>query len=149
MWRDRLQDRDKYQRTFSGRELVSQSLPGAQEFRKVLSRLNEEFMHPNPDFAYRDMTVQNEGQAVLVRIELFDKPAAIHEAHLLAYLNWLDRIRQSSNALVGNILAPPVQGMQPCPIYGEVNRDRATDLAKREPLARRILEELGLWQLSD
>jgi hypothetical protein len=83
VWRDRLQDRDKYQRTFSGRELVSQSLPGAQEFRKVLSRLNEEFMHPNPDFAYRDMTVQNEGQAVLVRIELFNLPRSTKHISLL------------------------------------------------------------------
>jgi hypothetical protein len=53
----------------------------------VLTRINDNFMHPNPDFTYRDFTQLDEGNSVLLRIELFNVDPAMHEACLLAYLN--------------------------------------------------------------
>ncbi len=92
------------------------------------------------------MTVQDRGQTVLLEIQFFDRRPEIHEAHLLAYLNLLDLIRQSSISLIGNLCASE-KGTKPGPAYAEVNWERASDLAKRNLLARKVLDELGLWKL--
>jgi len=146
VWRNRNKEWRKYQDTFSGKKLISKSLPRAQKFQEVLTRLNDNYMHPNPDFTYRDMTIQDEGSTLLVKIEFFDKRAEIHEAHVLAFLNLFDLIRQSSNSLISSILGPPAREPQPCPVYVKVNKERARSLAGRNALARKILEELGLWE---
>jgi hypothetical protein len=147
VWRNRLIDRDAYRQTFSGQGLVSASLPRSAEFRRVLSRLNDEFMHPNPEFTYRDTRVVDEGRTVVIALDYFDRNIDIHEAHVLAYLNLLDEIVWSSLALVNSILGPdPTFGARR-QHYSEVEGARAGALAGRNQPSRRILEELGLWVL--
>lgn len=144
VWKNRRQDHKAYKKTFSGTNLVSGSLPRGSEFRKVLGRLNDEFMHPNPDFTYRDVTIHDQGKTVLVNIEYFDKKGGDHEAHLLAYLNLLDCARLSSLELINNLCGPPKEEAKACPVYAELNRERASRLAKSDPQAKKVLEELGL-----
>jgi hypothetical protein len=145
VWRNRLTDRDAYRQTFSGQGLVSTSLPRSAEFRRVLSRLNDEFMHPNPEFTYRDTTIVDEGRTFVIALDYFDRNSDIHEAHVLAYLNLLDEIVWSSLALVNSILEPdPTFGARR-QHYSEVEGARALSLAVRSQPSRRILEELGLW----
>ena len=87
--------------------MVSNSLPRSADLRKVLTRLNDDFMHPNPDFTYRDMTVQNQGLSLALEIQFFDMVPEVHKAHLLAYLNLLDVILQASESLVNALCGPP------------------------------------------
>jgi hypothetical protein len=71
IWKERYSNRKAYQKTFSGKSLVSNSFPRSQEIQKVLSRLNDDFMHPNPDFTYRDMSIRNHGSSYLLEIQFF------------------------------------------------------------------------------
>jgi hypothetical protein len=147
IWKERKTNRKAYDKAFWGKDLISTSLHRSDEFRKILSRLNDEFMHPNPDFTYRDVRVQHQGNSVLVEIQFFDMSPESHEAHLLAYMNLFDVILSASEGLVNSLcgLRSPDPWIRK-PI-AELARSRAEILASRNPLAKMIMEELGLWQL--
>ncbi len=146
IWKNRQLDWQSYKQTFAGRAIESKSLPQSNAFRQVLSRLNDEFMHPNPTFAYRDATQKDESNEVLLEIQCFDTESDTHEAHLLAYLNLLDLVVGASTSLVESLCGPssgpPARGE-----YATQELVRATELAARNGLAKIIMEELGLWRL--
>jgi hypothetical protein len=91
IWREREVNPKAYRQEFSGTALGSKSLPRSADFRQVLTHLNDEFMHPNPAFTYRDTTVKTDAAGHLIEIQFFDVSANLHEAHLLAYLNLMDK----------------------------------------------------------
>jgi hypothetical protein len=146
IWKNRHVDWKSYNQTFAGRAMESKSLPQSDAFRQVLSRLNDEFMHPNPTFTYRDATQKDEGNDVLLEIQCFDTDPDIHEAHLLAYLNLLDLLGGASTGLVDSLYgaasAAPAREE-----YGTKELVRATRLVARNGLAKKVMEELGLWTL--
>jgi hypothetical protein len=146
IWKERLNDRGAYQRTFSGKALISKALITSKDFRDVLTHLNDNFVHPNPDFAYRDMTVRDQGPSVILEIQFFDKNSETHEAHLLAYLNLLDRICGASQGLLNSLCDPPSGKAVATQSFDEIAASRAAALATRNALAKRVMEELGLWK---
>jgi hypothetical protein len=145
IWRNRKADPDPYKRTFSSRALVSKSLPRSEDFQQVLKRLNDDFMHPNPDFTYRDMRVRDKGSELSIEIEFFDARTEIHEAHLLAYVNLIDLVVSSSEKVVTMLYGPTPAAPSARQAYAELEACRARVLATRDNLARKILGELGLW----
>ena len=146
IWRERCLDRKAYEQTFSRKALISKSLPRSADFRQVLSRLNDNFLHPNPDFAYRALTIQNRGPSGALEVQFFDLSPEVHEAHLLAYLNLLDLILQSSKSLVETLYGPALEQQQPRLILPDSEGLRAAKLAARCPLAKTVMEDLGLWR---
>jgi hypothetical protein len=50
IWNNRQQDRKAYQKTYTGTGLRSNSLPSAEDIQRVLSRVNDDFVHANPDY---------------------------------------------------------------------------------------------------
>jgi hypothetical protein len=146
IWHDRLVNRNAYQNAFSGRNLISKSLPRSSDFREVMTRLNDDFMHPNPDFTYRDMSVRESGEKLSLEIQFFDVVSDIHEGHLLAYLNLLDLIFCTSELLVNNLYGPPLTASTKRRTFTDDEALRAADLAIRNPTAKKVMEELGLWQ---
>jgi hypothetical protein len=146
VWRDRLTNRNAYQKAFSGKGLISKSLPRSREFRGVLTRLNDDFMHPNPDFTYRDMDVRSRGPILTLEIQFFDVISDVHEGHLLAYLNLLDLILWASESLVNNLYGPPPDASAVRQTFTGAAEARGVSLASRNPAAKKIMEKLGLWQ---
>jgi hypothetical protein len=138
-------DKKAYSNTFSGQGLRSKSLSRSGDLRDVLTRLNDNYMHPNPDFTYRDSTQVDAGDNVLLRIELFDIDPGMHEAHLVAYLNLVAVLVEESCKLVVDLLGSgdPQDGLN---LYKKNNELRARQLASAIPGAKKILEEYGLWQ---
>jgi hypothetical protein len=145
IWKDRQTDRKAYRNTFEGSALESHSLTNSADFRRVLSRLNDEFMHPNPDFAFRDATQTAENNAVLLDMQFFDMRAELHEAHVLAYMNLIERVVSASEDLVRALCGsdPAASGIRQA--YCKQERARATRLAAQNGSAKKVLEELGLW----
>jgi len=147
IWRTRESAKEAYIKTFQ-REIISKSLPRSAQFREVLSRLNDQFMHPNPEFVYRDTSIVDEGGSFLfLRTEYFDSidKTDIYESHLLAYLNLLDQICWSSDGLVRNLYGPSPKDLRPQRSFAESSEKTAIHLASSNPLCKKIMEELGLW----
>jgi len=145
IWKERHSNRKAYQKAFSGKSLVSKSFLRSHEIQKVLSRLNDDFMHPNPDFTYRDMSMRNHGSSFLLEIQFFDVSPVIHEAHLLAYLNLLEIIATESENLVKKLFGEIHPDPLPKPSFESVARSRASELSAKDPVAKKVMEELGLW----
>jgi len=146
IWRDRLVASKAYQKAFSGKSLISKSLPKSSDFREVLTRLNDNFIHPNPDFTYRDTSVHDIGQKLFLETQYFDVISDLHNGHLLAYLNLLDLIICASESLLNNLYGPPPNASNVRYIFAKAEASRAADLATRNPAARTVMEELGLWR---
>lgn len=140
-----------YTNAFSGKNLTSTSLPEAKRLRDVLTQLNDQFVHPNPYFAYRETDLRPvDSQTAQLATRFFDDRGELHEAHLLAYLHLLETIVISSDRLLGtifgNVTAAAVSA------DGSVVKQesvRAKSLADRDPVAKKIMEELGLWNFSN
>ncbi len=143
IWKDRRNHLDEYRRLFSGRGLISQSLPHSAEFRAVLNRVNDEYLHPNSDFGYRQTRVRPATPETLVlESPLFDRDPAIHEAHLLAYLHLSEMICGSCTTLLTQLLGA---SDNPESSRRSIISDRAKALALAHEGAKEILEELGIW----
>jgi len=139
-------DKRAYFNAFSGQNLKSKSISRSEDLRVVLTHLNDNFMHPNPDFTYRDSTQRDEGNKVLLKIELFDVNPDIHEACLIAYLNLVSVLTEESCKLVVGLLGSGdlQKGLNR---YEQTNEPRAKKLASTIPGAKRILEQYGLWRV--
>ena len=146
IWRDRLTNRKIFRKSFSEKGLISKSLPRCTDFREVLTRLNDYFMHPNPDFTYRDMSFREVGRDIAIEIQFFDVGSDIHEGHLLAYLNLLDMIVSASESLVNTLYSPPQNACSARKTFAIAAQARGASLAIRNSVAKRTMEELGLWQ---
>jgi hypothetical protein len=147
VWKNRQADRRAYRDAFEGTALESNSLANSADFRRVLSRLNDEFMHPNPDFAFRDATQTAQNNAVLLEIQCFDTSPELHEAHLLAYVNLIDRVVAASEGLVNCLCGSHPAAPAIREAYSKRESARATRIADRNNSAKRVLLELGLWNL--
>jgi len=148
IWKERDANRSLYNKTFSGDGLISSSLRRSADFRGILSRLNDQFVHPNPNFAYRDSSLREaSSETVVFETSFFDRQADLHEAHLLAYLNLLNEIVTSCDRLVENICGAPRTSALTAPMWpvSEHEAARAKRLAEGSPVAKSIMEELGLW----
>ncbi len=139
-------DKRAYSNTFSGQGLRSKSLFRSGDLRDVLTRVNDNYMHPNPDFTYRDSTQVDAGDKVLLRIEFFDVDPGMHETCLLAYINLVAVVVEESCKLVVDLLGSgdPQDGLNR---YEKTNELRARQLAASIPGAKNILEDYGLWQI--
>lgn len=147
IWKERQVNRKAYKNAFSGQNLVSKSLPRSADFQRVLSRLNDDFMHPNPDFTYRHHQLEDQGSSLYLKLHYFDVDSRLHEAHLLAYLNLLDQILFPSKSLVETILGSPSQEPVIIKPFCQIAVARATVIVKQDHIAKKVMEELGLWEL--
>jgi hypothetical protein len=55
IWREKDKYPREYNKLFSGPGLSSNSLPNSAQFRSVLGRINDSFVHSNAAFAYREV----------------------------------------------------------------------------------------------
>jgi len=144
IWKNREKDWRTYTSTFSGKPLISRSMPRSSDFQNVLSKINDGFMHPNPEFTFRDVTIYDQEHEVLLATEYFDLNPEVHEAHLLAYLNLTQNVILSSNQLLNTLFNEQLTYVSKP--YSEINGSRAASLANKNPDAKKIMEELGLWR---
>ncbi len=147
IWRNREADPEAYRQTFEGKKLISKMLPRSADFQQVLKRLNDNFMHPNPNFVYRDTGIQNEKEGLLfLKTEYFDivENVDIHEAHILAFLNLLDLICYSSDQLVQSLYGATSDRL-PIGSFSKIVGSRAYYLANQDSVLKKIMLELGLW----
>ncbi|MFH1077464.1 MAG: hypothetical protein V1753_11660 [Pseudomonadota bacterium] len=145
IWSNREKDWKAYQKVFSGKALLSKSLPGCDQIRSVLTRINDDFMHTNPRYYFRHtQTNKLDTKNILLQVRFNDYPAE-HKAHLYAFLH-LTRFLVSSLGEMFSIkfgvrqdLKAAIESMQD---HFRLKVKRLTD---SNPEAKTVLIELGLW----
>jgi hypothetical protein len=145
IWSNRNKDRKTYQKEYSGKALISKSLEGSKQIRKVLTRINDDFIHTNPRYYFRHTDAnKSSGGNVLLQVR-FNDHTTEHKAHLYAFIN-LTRF------LVSNLgemfitkfgekeeLKTDIEDMQ------KFFSMKIKDLIRETPETKTVLIEIGLW----
>jgi hypothetical protein len=145
VWKERASNPKEYRKHFSGASLRSQSLPESERIQNALSRLNDRFAHPNPDYCYRHVNVQpEEEQQLSLRIEYFDeeedvKVAWLAMSHLMVIVQ--DRLWMAIASTLANADGHSNQVTD----FETVFRKEAEAVATKSEVSRKMLEEIGLW----
>jgi hypothetical protein len=73
IWENRFVDRKTYQKTYQGAGLRSASLPRSSAIQQALSHINDRYLHPNPQYYFRHLSVEDEPSGdVKIELSFFD-----------------------------------------------------------------------------
>ncbi len=145
VWSARETRRTEYIRTFSGKGLVSTSLPRAAEICAVLARLNDEFIHMNEPYYTRHMTAKPLPDAeIFLGLDYFDADDDI-EPHTLAFLHLVAVLIDSVDSMLATLLTNTGPHIPQAPSVGRDLADRTSRLRSLDARHERTLRELGLW----
>lgn len=145
IWKERSTNKKAYIKAFSGKLMASKTFERGEEIRKVLNRLNDDFMHPNPDFTYRDISMKKQEASYFLEINFFDVSPVIHEAHLLAYLNLFNTIIYESENLINKLFENEGQKVKLQNKFESFAYKRAEKLSLKDPTAKKVMQKFGLW----
>jgi hypothetical protein len=145
IWKERATKKKQYRQCFMGEALRSTSLVDSERIQRALSRLNDLFVHPHPEYCYRHLNVQPiVGDQILMRVEYFDEIDYVQitwlaMSHLMVFVQ--DRLWSAiASRLVG------VEGDYAALARFEATfREDADKAAAKSTESKRMLTELGLW----
>jgi hypothetical protein len=143
-WEKRRDDWRAYQKAYSGPALRSNSLPNSDQIQSVLSKINDDFVHANPDYYGRHLAVEAVADPGYVgfRLEHFDG-GVILEAHVLAFLHLVLVMQEALASLVGNLFAMRLELGAKAAAFNALFGEKIKKLASDSEEAAKILRELG------
>ena len=145
IWENRMADRDPFRRKYSGRHLRSKSLRRSEELQRVLSRINDDFMHANSAYYTRHTTVVSvDENDVEILVHYFDTQVD-NEAHTLALLHLLVVVQESVLALFESTFGELPLKTMGLSSFEKAHEHRVRALPKRSPQQDAVLQDLGLW----
>lgn len=146
LWQNRYVNRSAYGKEYSGQALRSKSLVNSARIQSVLSKINDDFVHANPDYYVRHLlTGPRDPGYVNVVLNYFDDDP-VQEAHVLAFLHLVLVIQQDLADLMGRLFGVPVILPNGIAEFERTFLPRVQALVARHSGAKEILEELGSWQ---
>lgn len=146
LWRARETRKKEYSATYSGKGMISSSLPRSAEIRSVLGRLNDEFVHTNVAYYSRHTNaVPLPGGDIFLRLEFFDEGEDT-DAHACAFLHLLAVLTDSLDQLFA-VTLPSTGAARPVlpALENEIGK-RAAALRGSNTVHVATLVELGLWR---
>lgn len=145
IWSERVTRKTEYIKTFSGKGLISTSLPRAVEFRAVMDRLNDEFVHANEPYFTRHTNAEGLlGGDIFLRLEFFDESDDV-EPHALAFLHLTLLMADALDQMLAVTL--PTTGAHR-PLIVDLESTLGEGAARSRALGSshaKTLDELGLW----
>lgn len=144
IWQNRQQDRKDYQKTYTGHALRSNSLPSSDRIQSVLSKVNDDFVHANPDYYSRHLEMSS-GDPGYVNFWLgyFDEDV-LQEAHVLAFLHLLLVMQEALGSLFARLFGTSVTLKARLSSFQLRFDARITDLASKSEDAAATFQQLGL-----
>ena len=145
IWNAREQRRTEYIKAFTGKGLMSTSLPRAADISAVLARLNDEFIHANEPYYSRHTIAQRiTDKELFLGLDFFDIEEDM-EAHALAFLHLVAVLIDSVDAMLASVLTNTGAHVALAPRLGRELADRTSRVRAENERHERILRELGLW----
>lgn len=145
IWGDRVGRKTEYIKTFSGKGLISTSLPRAVEIKEVLDRLNDEFVHANEPYYDRHVSAEPlKKENVFLRVDYFDTDEEV-QTHTLAFLHLVAVLVDSVDSMLAKILPTTGEHRPNAPRLAVELASRASRLRSSGAVPERVLRELGLW----
>jgi hypothetical protein len=147
IWADRRAKPKPYRKEYRGTALQSRSLPLSREIQAVLAKINDDFVHPNPEYYQRHLSLQPlDDRYVGVTLGYFDdEPQA--EASVYSLFLLILTVQGALRDMLGSYF-PTLNSLDlgHGPFAAEYE-PRVTALAKTHPSVHDTLKNLGLWGL--
>jgi hypothetical protein len=145
IWQNRKEDWKGYQSAYSGKALTSASLPSSDRIRRVLAKVNDDFVHANPDYYSRHLKAgAGDPGYVNFWLDYFDDDL-LQEAHAMAFLHLLIFMQDALASLLAKVFAVPVTLILPLVTFRSNFAKRMTGIAAKSEEAAAILHQLGLY----
>jgi len=150
IWNQWKQNKSLYIRTFQGQLDVLNAFPRSGEFRKLLSRINDEYLHPNPAQVFSSQNIivsqsKSSDKTLDIRTVYTGGDRHIINAHVLCFVRVIADIVDASRELTNTLWGLQTQTCDLRLQYEDLNQKRVADLIKDYPDTRAILMELGRW----
>lgn len=149
IWERRLEDPERYQTTYSGKRLISKSLPRAADLQYVLRSVNDSFLHPNPDYYMRHVRLsEGTGEHLELKLHFFDDDS-FHWASVLAMLHLLIVTQEAlAGMFAGRFVNLDIRSERLGLLgFESQQRQAATKAAEGGKTEAYIIRRLGLWEL--
>jgi len=151
IWKNRKKDKErykKYKREFEGNGLIPLSLPHGREFRQLLTRINDEFMHVNFIYFNRSHSIEDiDSESVFMKLNYVDENPEDHKANLLSFLHMYHLLGSS----LGQALASKYSKEQALNVEIEVIekiwKPEVVKLIKEKPVLKELCLTFGLWRI--
>ena len=146
IWEKRKEDPDAYRKAYSGKRLCSTSLARSTDIQLVLKRINDDFMHTNPEYYRRHVEmIPTPEDDTFMKLHYFDPDDADTRAHSLAFLHVL-MVMQDSMAGLFDDLFPEAERLDVgVEMFRKQFGPKVASFLSEHPDRRPVLEELGLW----
>jgi hypothetical protein len=148
VWADWELNRAAYIDAFQTRLGKDNALPRANLFRKLLKRINDQYLHPNPSQVLDIANVQfasGEGNARTIETTWTGGDRDLIESHVLAFIRVFADLVDASYEMLGEFF-PTHKDEMLRNEYEQIHLKRAEALVANSPKAKPVLTELGLWQ---
>lgn len=147
LWEARHVDRKSYSKAYTGAALRSDSLPNSAWIQSVLSRINDTFVHANPEYYLRHLSVApSDPGHTEVQLAYFDDNITL-VANVLAFLR-LVLVLQVELATAFHIHYGQEVELRCTIDILEKQFRRTAETVSKSAAAREILSDLGGWVFS-
>jgi hypothetical protein len=144
IWANRQEDRRSYQKTYSGQALYSKSLPASAAIRRALTKVNDDFVHANPEYYSRHLrTEQPDEKTVQFWLNYHDDEDLL-DAHVLAFLHLMLVMQEALAGLIGAIFGQAIDLTARMAAFDHKFGKAIAALREKTPETAGILDQLGL-----
>jgi len=145
VWKKRYDDRKAYSNSFQGRSLESNSLPRSAEIRSVLSNINDDFMHLNPNYSDRHTRLEGKDEEhCSLKTSYFDQEEE-HAVHLYAFLHLCLVTLRCIAAMLQRQFTEDIAIQIDPDIFEKKHKKKIAQLLKTYPNGKKVLTDFGLW----
>jgi len=147
IWMNKKEYRKEFKKEFTGKGLVSQSLPLASKFRELLSKINDEFVHSNWNYLNKNYQQIVTNSGYVFKIPYIDKDFFEHRAFLYSFLH----IYRLMIVSIGKALEPKFGHKRELhidhKIMEKVLKPKVLKLVNERSDLVNILKIFGIWKL--
>ena len=145
IWNNRYDNRKSYSNTFQGPSLESNSLPRSAEIRSVLSKINDDFMHLNPNYSARHSRLEEKDEEYCsLKTSYFDQEEE-HAIHLYAFLHLCLVTLRCIAAMLQRQFTEDIAIQVDPDIFEKKYKKKIAQLLKTYPNGKKVLTDFGLW----
>ncbi len=145
IWKKQKENWKAYNQCYSGKKLISNSLPNSSDIQGVLKKINDIYMHVNPQYFFNNHFLKGlENEEVLLTVPFTDEPN-YHEANLYSFLHVTLFVVGSVGEMLKNqygqnkVFNINLSGLQ------IVFKEKIKQLVKSDSESKKMLIEYGLW----
>ena len=145
IWKNRENDTRTYQKTYTGKRLRSKSLPDSESIQGVLHKINDDFVHANPDYYRRHLNINPAGPEFVKMVLQYVDEDNFLLTNAFAFLHLLVVTQQALLSLFNKLFSCNTALPSSRELFVRTYADRIGKLTNLSEEHRRLMREFGMW----